>query len=118
MLRKLARFFYFFPIAAFAQQRDIVVVTPSASGGSSSVGTVATNLNVATTAFSSILDDFFYIIGIALICIAVIKYNDYRNNPSQTPLRNPVFFLILGLIIATFPLILKYLAMIVSPYNV
>lgn len=78
--------------------------------GSASLGTVASNLTGATDVFTGIFSGIFYVIGIALVVASIMRYRDYRQNPVQTPLGRVILYLLAGLIIGFFPLIVNYIS--------
>lgn len=90
-----------------------VPVTVNSSGlpsNSQTVGGIANNLTTMSDFFSTLLNNIFYIIGVALLTASIIKYREFRNNPSQTPLSRPILFFICGLILASVPFMLHYLS--------
>lgn len=97
-------------IERFWQGLTTILVTysiPSYSqvGG---LGQVAGNASNATDFMTDILSDIFYVIGIAFIVASVVQYREHRDNPQQTPLMRPILFLIVGIIIGSFPLVVKW----------
>ncbi len=72
------------------------------------LGDVAGNATGATDLMTSVLSDIFYVIGIAFVVASVVQFREHRDNPSQTPLIRPILLLIIGLVIGTFPLLVKW----------
>lgn len=72
-----------------------------------SLGDVAGNANNVTDMFTNLFSDVFYVIGTAFIVASAIQFREHHDNPSQTPISRPVLFLIIGLVIGLFPLMLK-----------
>lgn len=72
------------------------------------LGDVAGNATGATDILSSVLSDIFLVIGIAFVVASVVQFREHRDNPQQTPLIRPIMLLIIGLIIGSFPLFVKW----------
>lgn len=100
---------------AYAQN---VAVSSSHGGGSPSLGGVAGNLNQATDLFGSVLENMFYVIGIGLVTASIMQYREFRNNPSQTPLRRPIILFLCGLAVGFFPVMMNYIGNASAGYNV
>lgn len=74
------------------------------------LGTVASNLTDATDVFTGIFSAVFYVIGVAMFVAGIMRYRDYRQNPTQTPIGRVIFSLAAGLIIGFFPLMVNYIS--------
>ena len=84
---------------------------------SPSLGDVSNNLHAATNAFTGVLTNIFYAIGVMLIASSVIKYRDHHQNASQTPLSSVIVRLLAGLIIAFLPWMIKAFGAHISQYT-
>lgn len=89
-----------------------------AGGGGSSLGDVADNLHDATSIFTNLFTDVFYVIGIVLIVAAIIKYRDHRMNEQETPISRVLVLLFAGLTITFAPWMVQHFGQHVSQYNV
>jgi intracellular multiplication protein IcmD len=115
---KLFKLFLWFILGLALPRVLYAQVAVMNAGGGTSVGTVASNLSSASTVFNGVLSAMFYIIGIALVTASIIKYRDYKQNASQTPVSKPIFLFLAGIILGFFPLIINHIDMAAAPYRV
>ena len=87
-------------------------------GSGSSLGDVADNLHGATSIFTNLFTDVFYVVGIMLIVASVIKYRDHRMNQQETPLSRVLVLLFAGVVITFAPWMITHFGQHVSQYNV
>jgi hypothetical protein len=76
-----------------------------------SVGDIATTLSTVVMGISKLLFYAIIVCGIAFILGAIIQYKNHRANPQQVRLSTPVIFLIVGIVLVGFPLLLIWLGM-------
>lgn len=72
-----------------------------------SLGGAATNMLEPLGIFTNVLYNIFYIVGVMCLGGAIIRYKEYRENPSQTRLSTPIFLLIIGGVFIALPFIAR-----------
>jgi len=72
-----------------------------------SVGGASINLLGPIGAFTHVLYNICYILGAGLLLGSIVRYREYRDNPSQTPISRPIFIFIFGLVLLAIPFIGK-----------
>ena len=75
--------------------------------GGLSVGQTAGNILVPVNALTNVIYNICYIVGVAFVLGSVIRFKEYRENPSQTPISRPIVMAIFGLVIFVIPFIAK-----------
>lgn len=109
MYSKFSKFFYSLYGLALCFFWQVGFADPQISNGTSgpSLGSAANNLLVPVGLLTNLLYNIFYIVGAMLLGGSIIRYKEYRENPSQTRLNQPVVMLILGCVFIAFPFIAR-----------
>jgi intracellular multiplication protein IcmD len=80
--------------------------SPGVSSGTS-LGETAGNILTPIGVFTNVIYNVCYIVGVAFALGAVIRFKEYRENPSQTPISRPIAMLIFGFVIFAIPFVAK-----------
>lgn len=72
-----------------------------------SLGEASENIIGVLSSFQELAFKACYILGSALLLGALIQYRQHRNNPTEVRLSQPVFLLILGLVVILIPFLVK-----------
>lgn len=72
-----------------------------------SIGSASANVMEPLSIFTNGLYNICYILGVGFILGSIIRFREYRQNPSQTPISRPIAILCFGLIFIAVPIIAK-----------
>lgn len=72
-----------------------------------SLGGASANALEPLGIFTNALYSICYILGAGFIMSSIIRFKEYRENPSQTPISRPIAVLIFGLIFLAIPFIAR-----------
>lgn len=72
-----------------------------------SIGETATNALEPINIFTNTLYSICFILGAAFIMGSIVRYKEYRENPSQTPVSRPIAIFLFGLVLLAIPIIAK-----------
>lgn len=72
-----------------------------------SMGGIASNVLEPIGIFTNAVYSICYILGAAFIMGSVVRYREYRENPSQTPISRPIAILLFGIVLLSIPIIAK-----------
>lgn len=73
----------------------------------SSLGQTAGTVMGPLSTFTKILYIICYVLGICFLLGGIVRYKEYRQNPSETPVSRAISILIFGLIFLAIPMITK-----------
>lgn len=87
----------------------ITLITSSAyaADGPPSLGGASANVLQPLGIFTSALYNICYIVGTAFILGSFIRYKEYRQNPSETPISRPIAVFLFGVVLIAIPVIAK-----------
>lgn len=79
----------------------------AATSDSTTLGDAASGALVPVNIFITALYNICYILGTVFVLGSGIRYKDYRDNPTQTPISRPIMLFIFGLILLVLPFVAK-----------
>lgn len=94
--------FHYFIIAVLTAAN---VAVAYALPNSDSLGAVSSNLTQGFGNVGQVMMSLSLILGFAFTLGAILKYKNYRDNPSQVPIGTPIFLLLIALAFLFLPLI-------------
>lgn len=107
MTPKLKQFKSFYKILSgflISCWTSLTMATPAAD---TTLGDAATTALVPVNFFITTLYSICYILGTIFILASGIRYKEYRDNPSQTPISRCILIFIFGLVLLALPFIAK-----------
>lgn len=72
-----------------------------------SLGGATSNVMEPLGVFTHALYNICYILGVGFLLGSIIRFKEYRENPSQTPISKPIAIFLFGLVFLGIPLIAK-----------
>lgn len=85
---------------------NIIWADPN-QGTPPSLGEASINMMAPVGVLAELFYNICYIVGVGFILGSIIRFKEYRENPSQTPISRPITVFIFGLVFLAVPFVAK-----------
>ncbi len=104
---KIGKFKPFHSILPFLTYLWADLATANTTQSLPSLGDAAIKALEPVSVFTATLYNICYILGTLFLLGSIIRFKEYRENPSQTPISRPLTVLLFGLVLFAVPFIAK-----------